>query len=64
MDQTNQYAGRHNPADFFAVLNMMYSDYYNPSFDTSTYVKLAEDWLNDPDVGPGKTLKYYYYVVH
>lgn len=64
MEQTNQYAGRHNHCDFFAVLNMMYSDYYNPSFDTSTYVKLAEDWLEDADVGAGKTLKYYYYVVH
>jgi hypothetical protein len=64
MDQTSQYAGRHNHADFYAVLNMMYSDYYNPSFDTSTYVKLAEDWLDDPDVGSGKTLKYYYYVVN
>lgn len=64
IEQAKSHVGHHNLADFYAVLNMMYSDYYSPSFDTSTYVRLAEDWLNDPDVGAGKTLKYYYYVVH
>lgn len=63
MEQTNQYAGRHNHCDFFVVLNMMYSDYYNPKFDTNTYVELANDWLNDVDVPEGKTLKYYMRVV-
>lgn len=63
MEQTNQYAGRYNHADFFAVLNMMYSDYYNAKFDTNTYVELAHDWLDDPDVDAGKTLKYYMRVV-
>lgn len=64
MDQTNQHAGRHNHADFYAVLNMMYSDYYNTKFDTATYIELANDWLQDSDVGEGKTLQYYMYVVH
>lgn len=63
MEQTNQYAGRHNHCDFFAVLNMMYSDYYKPKFDTNDYVELANDWLNDIDVPEGKTLKYYMRVV-
>jgi hypothetical protein len=63
MDQTSQYAGRHNHSDFFAVLNMMYSDYFNPKFDTNTYVELANDWLDDSDVPEGKTLKYYMHVV-
>lgn len=63
IEQTNQYAGRHNPFDFFAVLNMIYSDYYSPKFDTATYVELAEDWLDDADVHDGKTLKYYMRVV-
>lgn len=63
MEQTNQHAGRYNHADFFAVLNMMYSDYYNPSFSTDTYVGLAQDWLDDADVSEGKTLKYYFHVV-
>lgn len=63
MDQTNQYAGTHNKCDWYAVLNMMYSDYYNPKFDTNTYIELAKDWLNDSDVEEGKTLNYYRHVV-
>ena len=63
MDQTNQFAGNHNHCDWYAVMNMIYSDYYNPKFDTNTYVELAHDWINDADVGEGKTLKYYLYVV-
>lgn len=50
--------------DWYAVLNMMWSDYYLPKFDTAIYIELAKDWLNDVDVGKDKTLKYYYYVVN
>lgn len=63
MEQTNQYAGRHHHADFYAVLNMMYSDYYSSNFSTDTYVELAHNWLDDVDVPEGKTLKYYMRVV-
>lgn len=63
MEQTSQFAGKHNPIDFYAVLNMMYSDYYNPKFETATYVELANDWLDDSDVGECKTLDYYWHVV-
>ena len=63
IEQTSQYAGQHNKYDWYAVLNMMYSDYYNPKFDTSTYIELARDWLSDPDVEEGKTLNYYRHVV-
>lgn len=58
-----QYAPDTNPCDFYAVLNMVYSDYYNPRFDTSNYIELAKDWINDKDVPAGKTLKYYMFVV-
>ena len=51
-------------AELYAVMNKMYSDYFNPKFDTNIYIDLAKDWINDPDVGECKTLKYYYYVVH
>lgn len=61
-DQARAYAGNHDKYEFFAVLNMMYSDYFNPKFDTSTYVQLANDWLGDKDVSGGKTLKYYIFV--
>ncbi len=58
-----QYAPEHDASDFYAVCNMIYSDYYNPRFDTATYAQLALDWLDDKDVGGCKTLKYYMKVV-
>ena len=63
MEQTNAYAGTHDKNDWYAVMNMMYSDHYNPKFDTTTYVELARDWINDADVEEGKTLRYYMHVV-
>ena len=48
--------------DFYTVLNMMYSDYYNSRFDTATYIDLAKDWLEDKDIDGCKLLKYYYFV--
>lgn len=62
-EQTSQYAKDYDKSDWYAVLNMMYSDYYNPKFDTADYVQLANDWLRDKDVPDGKTLRYYYCVV-
>lgn len=50
-------------SDWYAVLNMMYSDYYHSKLDTSMYIEMAKDWLSDSDVGKKKTLKYYYFVV-
>lgn len=32
-------------------------------FHCNSVIELAKDWLNDTDVGEGKTLKYYLYVV-
>ena len=58
-----QYAPQQEASDFYAVMNMIYSDYYNQRFDTATYIQLALDWLNDKDVGGCKTLKYYYKIV-
>ena len=62
-EQTSQYVGSFDKNDWYAVLNMMYSDYYTSKFDTSVYVELAKNWLDDEDVGKGKTLKYYMFVV-
>ena len=59
LEQTTPLAGNYNKYDFYATINMIYSDYYNSKFDTDTYVELAKDWLKDPDVPEGKTLKYY-----
>lgn len=63
-EQTSQYAGTHDTWDFYAVLNMMYSDYFNPRFDAATYIQFANDWLDDKDVGQDKTLRYYWNVVN
>lgn len=49
--------------DWWVTLNMIYSDFYSPKFDTNHYVEMAKDWLMDSDVGEGKLLNYYYYVV-
>lgn len=62
-EQTSQYADKLNKCDFYVALNMVYSDFYNPKFDLATYIELAKDWLNDKDVGDGKLLKYYMFVV-
>ena len=48
----------------YAVMNMMWSDYYNPKFDNTIYMDMAKDWINDPDADECKTLKYYYFIVH
>lgn len=54
---------KHDLSDFYATLNMMYSDYYSSKFDLSTYIEMAKDWLDDVDVGANKLLKYYFYIV-
>lgn len=63
-EQTSQYADGHNKWDWFATMNMMFSDYFNPKFDTQTYVTLANDFINDKDGHDGKVLCYYMKVVN
>lgn len=58
-----QYAPETDPSDFYAAINMCYSDYYSSRFDTATYAQLAKDWIDDKDVGACKTLKYYMKIV-
>ena len=54
---------KYDMADFYATLNMIYSDLYNSKFDTAHYIEMAKDWLDDSDVGDHKLLKYYFFVV-
>ena len=61
--QTDQYAGNHNKWDWYAAMNMAYSDYFNPKFDTNFYIDFAKDWIDDKDAGEGKTFKYYMHVI-
>jgi hypothetical protein len=61
--QTEQFNTNCDKYEWYAVLNMMYSDYYSSKFTTADYVELARNWFNDPDASEGKTLKYYMLVV-
>jgi len=59
----------YDPAEVFAVMNMMYSDYSKPAkkFGVNTmdfYVCMAKAWLDDPDAPAGKTARYYECVVN
>lgn len=51
-----------NTWDWYAALNMVYSDYYNSKFDTPTYIELARQWLDDKDMPKDKIVRYYYFV--
>lgn len=49
-----------NKWDWYYVLNMIYSDYYNVvGGDTSMYIKLARTFLMDRDAPEGKAFKYF-----
>lgn len=62
-EQTSSLAEHRNKEDFFAVLNMMYSDYFNPSLTQQQYVSLARDFIDDKDAPEDKTLKYFCEIV-
>lgn len=42
----------------YYVMNMIYSNYYDPSFTTKTYIKLTKDFLDDKDAPKHKALIY------
>lgn len=63
MEQTTPLAGKHNHNDWYAILNSVYSDYFNPKFSTEDYVRLANDWIDDEDSVEDKIVQYYFYVV-
>lgn len=47
-------------ADWYYVLNMVYSDYYKSGRTTETYVELAHDFLADSDAPECKAKKYFW----
>lgn len=52
---------RFNEYDWYYVLNMLYSDYYNIlGNNTDNYAKMALAWLRDKDAPEGKAKKYCY----
>lgn len=57
-----------DPAEFFAVLNSVYSDYYAVAkkhnvHNIDFYIDIAKAWLDDKDAVPDKAAAYYEYVV-
>lgn len=46
-------------ADFYYVLNLIYSDYYKPNRSDDTYIELACDFLCDIDAPEDKAKRYY-----
>lgn len=62
-EYVSKYNDEHDMNDWYAVLNMMYSDYYNTKFVIEDYIQLANDFIDDKDVGDTKVLDYYLHVV-
>lgn len=59
---------KYEPAEFFAVLNAMYSDYCavlkkHGINNIDIYIDLASAWLNDSDAVPNKAAMYYECIV-
>lgn len=58
----------HRPCEFWAVMNMLYSDYgkmlakYNAD-KPEVYADMADAWLTDPDARPHKVGRYYRDIV-
>ena len=72
MDQVKNVMAQHkvqcDPYEFFAALNMVYSDYsaVAKKMNVNTmdfYVCMAKAFLDDPDAGEDKLAKYYEYIV-
>lgn len=72
MEETNkllkQYGLDCDPAEFWTVMNSLYSDYCEALRESSAstpevYVRLARAWLKDKDAVPDKAAAYYTYIV-
>lgn len=72
MEQTSQVMRQKgvdcNPLDFWAVINMMYSDYYPVAKKANAnnidfYVNMAKAFLDDKDARAGKLARYYDAIV-
>lgn len=43
---------------FYVAINMMYSDYYKPSYTTDIYASMAKDFITDKDAPSNKVKRY------
>lgn len=51
-------------ADWYYVLNMVYSDYYKSGRSDDTYIELAHDFLSDSDAPENKAKRYFLAMHH
>lgn len=64
LDQVKSYMQSHSEyddlylLDFYVAMNMMYSDYYKPSYTTDTYASMAKDFVADKDAPSNKVVRY------
>lgn len=72
MDQVKQVMSQRGvklePLEFWAVLNIMYSDYCgvlkkHGANNMDVYVDMAKAWLEDKDAMEGKAARYFQYIV-
>lgn len=73
MEQTstilNQRGYKHNPVEWYAIMNAMFSDYYNVAKkygvagNAEFYADLANAWLDDKDSVKDKAAMYYAKIV-
>lgn len=72
MDQIKQLMSqkgiKHDPVEFYAIMNAMYSDYCKVAkkHNVNTidfYVDIAKAWLDDKDAVPDKAMAYYECIV-
>lgn len=72
MEETEKLRKQHglecDPAEFWAVMNSLYSDYCETLRESAistpdVYVRLAKAWIWDKDAVPDKAAAYYKYVV-
>lgn len=54
----------YNEWEWYAVMNMIYSDYYSPEREAKDYIYLAKKFIEDKDAVEGKTYYYYKYIVN
>ena len=72
MEQTNQIMTQRgincDPAEFYAAMNMVYSDYSKVAKKLNVsnidfYAEIAKAFLDDQDAAPDKLARYYEFVV-
>lgn len=72
MEETEKLRKQHSldcdPAEFWVVLNSLYSDYCEALRESGistpeVYIRLAKAWIWDKDAVPDKAAAYYTYVV-